>query len=81
MGKPPQRALAAFLLVNIGTQIGFGIGSLVQVSYRPDMHIALSLVALGADLISAFFALLFQACFREEGVNPRLCLLRLKREV
>ena len=29
------------------------------------MHIALSLVALGADLISAF-ALLFQACFREE---------------
>ncbi len=77
MGKPPQRALAAFLLVNIGTQIGFGIGSLVQVSYRPDMDIALSLVALGA----AFFALLFQACFREEGVNPRLCLLRLKREV
>lgn len=64
MGKAGQRALAAFLLVNIGTQLGFGIGSLVRLSYHPDMHIAVSLLGLCAGLVTAFFAFIFPRLFR-----------------
>ena len=62
-----RRALAVFLLVNIGIQIGIGIGSLVRGgSYQPDTHITFSLVGIGAGLVCAILAFAFPRLFRRD---------------
>jgi hypothetical protein len=59
-----RRALAVFLLVNIGMQTGIGIGALVRLSSRPDMHIAFSLVGLCGGLVCALLAIAFPRLFQ-----------------
>jgi len=60
-----RRALTAFVLVNVGIQMGVGIGVLVRGgSYRPDVHIAFSVVGLCAGLVCALLALAFPRLFR-----------------
>lgn len=64
-GLMALRALVVFLLVNLGIQIGVGVGLLMRGgSYQPDRHIVFSLVGVGAGVICAILAVTFPRLFR-----------------
>ena len=59
-----QRAVSVFLRVNIGMQVGVGIGALVRWSYNPNWHIVVSLLGLCGAIACAILALMFPNLFR-----------------